>query len=515
MARPVSSTTLSAVPAAAPGLAAASPTGSAARMPTLLIVADTAERAAVIEAGLGPTWHIESAIGIDAGLELLAHTLIDAVLVISAGNLDGLAFRQRLDEERRWRDIPFVLVANDAAPATRAAAWAKGVDTCLPPDSDPTELHACLTALMRRRRRLQAGLRERSYVLAGDFTGLPFADLVMRLEQNRQSGLLVVHSTYTSARLRFANGRLTHVTCGNVHGPEGFYAAMRLERAHFEFGPAEPETAEPDIEESCTALLMEGSRLQDTYAAADEPVTVTVRRHTSQHPALVPPAPAPNNAWAQSLLDALNDPFLLGELHYLDAAAAQAWISSQDQGERLHVLLAAETATGVAALQSLAAPLVETEVVAGLAAVPKTLALDFDLPGARRMDVVLIDVHAPAAALGVLRRQPGLVLICPPRGDPLALGPQDRADWRRALRRLSPRSVLGLGQPSLANLIPELLTGAGIDTCIWRCQTGALEDPDTDARDLLQKGVRLWAGNKETSSGPPVGGTTGTFSTRQ
>ena len=480
-------------------------------MPNLLIVADTAERASVIEAGLGNAWHFESAVGIDVGLEILAHTLIDAVLVVSAGPLDGLAFRQRLDEERRWRDLPFVLIASEMTPAVRTAAWTRGVDVVLPPESDPTEIHASLTALMRRRRRLQAGLRERSYILAGDFTGLPFADLVMRLEQNRQSGLLVVHSTYTSARLRFANGRLTHVTCGNISGPDGFYAVMRLERAHFEFGNAEPETAEANIEDSCTALLMEGSRLQDTYAAADEPVTVTVRRHTSQHPALVPPAPAPNNPWAQSLLDALNDPFLLGELHYLDAAAAQAWISSQDQGERLHVLLAAETGAGVTALQSLAAPLVETEVVHGLAAVPKTLALDFDLPGARRLDVVLIDVHAPAAALGVLRRQPGFILICPPRGDPLALGPQDRHDWRRALRRLSPRAVFGLGQPSLAALIPELLTGAGVD-CVWKHQVGALEDHDTDTRDLLQKGVRLWAGNKSASVAPPVGGTTGTFS---
>ncbi|MBA3683979.1 MAG: response regulator [Planctomycetes bacterium] len=464
--------------------------------PTVLIVDADRARCQALEGALGRAFKVEVAMNVAGAFDILQLSMVDAIVAdAELPDMDCLQFRQRLDQESRFRDIPFVLLMGASGIPGKVTAYQIGVDDCISKPTDPAELKARLDALIRKRRRLLTAFRERRYQLAGDFSGLAFPDVVSILDQGKHSGVLSVLTTRYAARMVFRAGRIIHATCGNIEGEEAFFLVMGQKQGQFEFSPG-GEAADAGvrtIEASCAGLLMEAARRLDSDG--DQFDSGGVRAVSGAFQTLLPPAPPPAPELAEAFAEGLADPFMLGELRYLSADELTEWTCDNHCGDRLHILLVAEPAAGVASLLALATPMAESEVLSGMSAHAKTLAWSFNVRNQRQIDCVLIDARAPIALLPSLRRQPALVILAPPQGDALALGPQGSADCQRLLSKLSPQSVIGLGNASLGTLLDDLV-GSKRSTIAQRCTQGALGDPGLDMRDLLIEGIRLWASSQ-------------------
>lgn len=462
--------------------------------PTVLIIDPEPDRSEAMERALSVSCRTEVARNAAGAFEILSLTVVDAIVADSGlEDMDWPQLRRRLESESRFRDIPFVMLMEQGGVEERISAFQTGVDECLIRPVDPAELKARIDALVRKRRRAIATLRERRYQLAGDFTGLAFPDLISILDQGRHSGVLSVFSPRSAGRVVVQSGRIIHATFGNLQGSEAFYLLMRQPQGQFEFAPGlDPADAGVrTIERSSTALLMEGSRLLDTSGVDHHDTDRIESVRSGSFPTVMPPAPHPDADLFESLSAVLSDPLMLGELRYLTAEQLISW-TGKGSGGRIHCVLIGELQAGIDALLANSAPPSAEAIVAGTEAATKTVAWTFTMRDRRSVDCVLIDVRAPAAMIASLHRQPCLAVIAPPGGDGLAITESAHADLRRLLRRLQPAALLGVGNASLEGVLSELAAEAG-SRAPWRCRRGALGEAGQDLRDLLLEGLWQWA----------------------
>lgn len=440
---------------------------------------------------------VESAIDAAGALEILSTRTVDAIVAeIDLNDMNGLQLFRRLSQERRLRTIPFIVLSSDRRPSTKVAALRAGVDDYQTKPCEATEFAARVTALVDRQRRLREMLRERSYMLAGELSAMPFTDLVSIVEMGRRSGVLSIITPSAVAQVFFDEGRVAHASHGTLSGREAFYRLVTETEGSFEFspGPCSLEEHERTIAESTTALIMEGARLFDTERATRpglggmEPVSRR-RSRTTAPPIGLRPALTPESTLGGLFELAVRDQFSLGELRLWSHEELTRWTLSDGSRDRMHVTLVADLAAGVSSILSLAGAPTERWVLGSLRPESKAFGLSFFFRHERTLDVVLVDAEDPAALDGCLRRVPTFQIVAPPDGEFLSLSIKARVSLERMVQRLQPPALIGVGNPSLDASLRDI---AESTTSTIRCVHGRLGDASCDLRSLLIRGIRLW-----------------------
>lgn len=107
--------------------------------------------------------------------------------------------------------------------------------------------------------------------MRGQFSTLPFAELVQLLHAGRKTGTLTIKGPGSEARLDFLQGRLAGAVSGSLTGEEVFFAVARWPEGEFRLEPGRhvlPEGAQ--VNSDTLALLMESLRRLDEAQAAPD-----------------------------------------------------------------------------------------------------------------------------------------------------------------------------------------------------------------------------------------------------
>lgn len=487
---------------------AVTPLGHAAseaeeRPTTALVVDADAVSRRFVEIALSKygSFAVEAALDAAGAIDTLASHVVDVIVSeLDLNDMNGLQLFRRLSQERRLRGIPFVVLSSDKRASTKVAALRAGVDDYLTKPVDAAEFAARAVSLVERQRRVRQGLRQRSYTLAGEFSAMPFTDLIGMIEMGRRSGVLSVVTPAAVGQVHFDEGRVIHALYMNLTGRSAFYQLVAETEGSFEFSPG-PSSLAPEqhtITESAMALIMEGARLFDTERASRPGVPVASRRRavSTLPPAGLKPPLAPETTLGGLFELAVRDQFVLGELRLWTNDELARWTASDGSRDRLHVVLIADLPEGVSTLLSMAGAPSERWVLGSLGPEKKSFGLSFFFRHERMLDVVLIDAQDPGSVEACLSRVPSFVIVAPPDGDFFALGVKARVALERLLHRLEPPAVIGVGNASLDGALRDItreLAGS-----VLRCAEGRVGEGSCDLRTLLIRGIRLW-----TSTGPP------------
>jgi DNA-binding response OmpR family regulator len=447
---------------------------------------------------------VETAKNAASAMDILHATLVDLILCeIDLPDISGLQFHRRLLQESRLRNIPFVFIASEAKIATRVAALSAGAEDILSKPFDRQELSARVESILQRHRRTREALRSRTYTLAGDFSAIAFADLVVMLEMGRKSGRLAIVASRMIGEVHVAQGQVVHAHFGNLVGVDAFRAILAEEEAAFELTPvANPaEFQVITIRERVTPLLMEAARLHDT-AVATNTLPPRPRPVPREEPAPTRYAPlVPTTMLASHFEQGVSDPFALAELRLWSMDELAKWTTSPAGRDRFHVVLFADLADGCSALLSIAGAPSERFILGALREGRSAVGVAFFLRYERLLDVILVDIKSAATVQTSLLRAPALVILAPPEGDYLDVGPQARVEIEACLRNLAPRSVLGVGGESLDAAMRDMacLREASVDQ---RTMPGPLAR--VDIRGVLVAGIRLWGKRAVATTPPPA-----------
>lgn len=466
---------------------------------TILIVDDDRVSSRYLEVALSRigNYRIEVAINAASALEILSSTIVDLILSdIMMPDVDGYQFLQRIQRENRYRSIPFMFISSDGRVASKVGGLQMGVDDYITKPFEVTELRARIENIFRRDQKYKTSLHNRRYVLAGDFTGLTIPDLINILEQGARSGVVNVVTKRARAELIFEDGRILQATYGNVEGETAFFALLMEKAGSFEFTPGKPDHEfQRTITRSCTALLMEGARRQDTALQNSNDAAVSslaLQTIASRLTELVDFSTIVEiSVQLESAVETvLNDPFSLAELDFFTLNRLREWTRHDGPGERLHILLLASVNEIAPMFTALAAPLPEQQIIHAFNGGIACLGLVFHLSNDRIFDVLLIDRESPAELLDGLRRKPSAVIVAPPHGDILSLTLKARSEMEVLLQRLQPPAVLGLGNAALEPSLRSVLTHAHCESEL-RCVSANLSDNGADLREHLLDALHI------------------------
>jgi len=446
---------------------------------------------ALVAYGLG----VEIARDATAAFDALRTTTIDLIVCDTAlPDMTGPQFMRRIAEDSWYHHIPVMFLSADARVAAKVTAFRAGVQDYLTKPIDKAELAARCTAAIQRHYKQREAARQRPYSLAGDFTALPLADLVMMLSMGCRTGTLHIVGKSCAGQVVFVEGHAVHALAGNLSGHEAFHRLLADPTGYFELDPT-PPTIGPEqytVTASITGLLMEGARLHDEAQRTAAPP----RKHSHR---LLTAVNAPNvrvlsglptAAWAMTFEEGLSDPFTLGELQLWTSEELREWTTTAT-AERFHVLLVADMTFGTAALLALASSTSQRFITRSLTAEPKILGLTFFLHRGAEVDIILLDVRRAVEHADTLRQLPCLVVVAPPDGDLLAAGVRGRSELELLLEKLIPPALIGVGNPSLRGALqalPAVMKGI----CQLKTFTGTLGEGAGELRAVLAEGVRLW-----------------------
>ncbi len=120
-------------------------------MATVLVVDDAAGFRLIVSAIVKRMGFVavEAANGAEAfhALEEQEFDLVICDLVMPV--MDGIDLRREMNDDTRFKSIPFILVSASLTPENQASAKAYGVDACLPKSFKPAELQAIIKKVMK------------------------------------------------------------------------------------------------------------------------------------------------------------------------------------------------------------------------------------------------------------------------------------------------------------------------------------------------------------------------------
>jgi len=481
------------------------PPGAAVPEGTVLVV--DADRVSGRFVELTLTAHglaVEIARDAAAAFEVLRTTTVDLIVCDTAlPDLTGPQLMRRIAEDAWYRHIPVIFLSAESRVASKVAAFRAGAQDYLIKPVDRTELAArCVSCIYRHFKQREAA-RRRPYSLAGDFTALPFADLVVMLSMGRRTGTLYIVTKAFSGQLVFEDGNLIHALCGNVTGHPAFFRILSEPIGHFELDSSAPTVDQNHrtVTLGVNALLMEGARIHDEF----ERDAVPAKKPHRLLPSMPPPSSVrvlsglPTPASATVFEEGLSDPFTLGELQLWTIEQLYDWTATAT-AERFHVLLVSDPPIGTAALLALASSTSQRFIMKSLSAEPKVLGLTFFLRRSAEVDIILLDVRSAAAYADGLRQLPCLVIIAPPDGDFLAAGVRGRSELELLLEKLMPPVMIGVGNPTLGTALSALPAVAN-GICKLTTFTGTLGEGSGELRSVLVEGVRLWEAETKVAIG--------------
>jgi CheY-like chemotaxis protein len=433
-----------------------------------------------------PGWSIDSARDATSAIEVLRNTPVDVIL--SERNLPdmtGLQFHRRLMQESRLKSLPFIFLSIDSKLEHKVVALRSGADDYLVKPIAAAELLARVESHVGRWRRARELVRGRRYLLAGDFSALPFPDLISTLALQRRTGSVSINTPSAMAEIHLEAGLVIHAVYGNLIGAPAFNALFLEESAQFEFTPNGPPLPpeQRSIFDSVTGLIMEATRLIDEQGRLPLPRPVV----SAALPEVAPEEKHPSRRLAPVFAAAIGDQFALGELFLWTGSELGTWLR-RDFPERLHVHLITDLSIGLSAILPLAAPPNERQMLATLRPGSKLPGLVYFLRNERLFDVVVVDIEAPLTESHHLRRSPTITIIAPRLGDALEIGPRSMAGIKTLLGLRPPQLVVGVGNASMAGFFENAL-----DPSLRRVLlSGSLGEGQTETREVLTRALESW-----------------------
>jgi len=433
-----------------------------------------------------------------AAFDIMSSTPVDLVIAeTSLSDMNGATFIRKVKQERRLRDVPFVFLSANQRVEARVEAIRAGADAYLGKPCDATELVAYARALVSRRRASFEERGGRSYTLAGEFSALPFPDLVSILHVSRRRGVLSIITPTAVGEVFFNESEIVHATFGSLQGEAAFFRLMGAESGSFEFAARDVESfPERTIDSSVTGLIMEGARLLDEAHQRQTPMVARAPADLSADESGVETSErnvlAPTKELGAAFERGIADPFVMGELRLFSRSELDAWARSPAGGARLELCLVTDLGEGVSTLLSVAAQSTESLILAALSREPKALGLSFHMRHERSLEVLLIDIDDIGAADQAMVGSPAIVIVAPAQGDFLAMGAKGTVELSNLLDHVRPAAVVGVGNAALPEKLAALPAIKRAQPRL-HCVRGVLGAADADVRAVLAAGVRLWA----------------------
>lgn len=474
------------------------PQSEIALRPTVLIVDGDAVGRRYLELALGATKRYRPEVAEDCAgaLEILSHTVVNLVIAdLALPDQDGFHLLRKIRGEGRWRSLPVFLTGSDPRSATRVSAFQLGADDFLAKPISVAETVARVDAVIARVSKAKSKWRGRRYELAGNFRGLCFSDLLNILENGQRTGVLTIMTRRAGGAIFFESGRIRHASFGTVAGHDAVYRFFAEKEGEFEFFPSEVGEEIPNtIGASPTGLMLEAARRMDHA----EPNETRIQPRPDIDVGLAPEQAGaglrlePDARLAGKLIEALEDPFTLGEMRLVAQDDLKEWMDIGASARAIQIIFVVATDPGVMAFGSLAAPLSESQIAKALLEGSPALGLEFDARDTNGLQLLLVDPENPGRGLGEYGHVPSIVVLAPPGGDWMGFSIAARVALMEFLRDHAPTVVLGLGNETVADGLTETAENSG---CRAVCQVTEMpiDDQGTDVREVLAAALRLWA----------------------
>ncbi|MCA9543118.1 MAG: DUF4388 domain-containing protein, partial [Myxococcales bacterium] len=192
-----------------------------------------------------------------------AQALRPALILSDTGlpGLDGLALCERVKQDEKLKDTPFVFLTDDAAVRTKVRGLELGADDFLTRPIYIQEVITRIHMLLKRRDRDRLAAGEARFY--GQLADVSVVDLLQTLEAGGKSGTVTVRGPQVG-RIFFTEGRVIDAQAGKRGGAEAVYRMLTWGEGRFEVDFRQPERPHR-IETTVQALLLEGMRRVDEW----------------------------------------------------------------------------------------------------------------------------------------------------------------------------------------------------------------------------------------------------------
>src|SRR5215475_3501223 len=244
--------------------------------PRILVVDDDAWILRMVTTVLGKRGYdiITAEDGEDA-LHVIQDKPPDLVITdVMMPKMDGWAFVKKLRTTRQYAFIPVIFLTALSSDEDRIRGFRLGADDYLPKPFRFEELDLRVAKALKRRAEpppAAAKLRSATPAIQGSLDQLGLSSLMIVLEMERKSGVLLLVSGGEKARIFLKHGRVVQARFDRKPIPvnaEAVYELLTWTGGTFEFSSFEVDM-EDEIETATTGLLIEGARRIDEANAAE------------------------------------------------------------------------------------------------------------------------------------------------------------------------------------------------------------------------------------------------------
>lgn len=241
----------------------------------ILVVDDDPWLVKMICAALGEHHEVASASdGIEALTRALARPPQLIVSDVMMPRMTGWELVKRVRSHSQLAFVPFIFLTSLSSEEDRLLGFRLGADEYLPKPVDLANLVERVDLVLGRLAKLEQAAREQvrrappkgAQGLRGDLEQIGLSSLLVLLEMERKSGLLVVGRGDPAERVRLylSEGKIVGAQAddGSLRNAEAVFRVIGWPRGHFEFN-AFPVEMRDEIERSTTGLLMEAAQRID------------------------------------------------------------------------------------------------------------------------------------------------------------------------------------------------------------------------------------------------------------
>ncbi len=230
---------------------------------------------------------VETASDGEEALEKAVATKPDLVVTdVMMPNMDGWALIKALRARPEFAFVPVIFLTALGSDDDRIRGFRLGADDYLPKPFRFEELDLRVAKTLKQSEMVEKMARERLDApgsagnagkdegagLAGDLAQVGLSALLVLLEMERKSGILIIHTEDDggmTGRMFLRDGRLLQARIDGRKDPvneECVYAILGWRAGTFEFNQSDVDM-QPEIEGSTTHLLLEGARRMDEALA--------------------------------------------------------------------------------------------------------------------------------------------------------------------------------------------------------------------------------------------------------
>ena len=206
------------------------------------------------------------------------------------GRTDGYSLVNGLKEHPETKAVPVIFLTQERSVEDKIRGLELGVEDYLAKPVFVRELLARVNVVIARRThetistgRDSGSLKTR---FAGSIQDMTVVDLLQTFEISKKSGRITLKSGSMLGYVWFKDGRVIDAEVLNLRGEEAVYRMLVWSEADFEvdFGPA---TREDMVDETTSALVMEGMKRADDWGRLIEQIPPLTARYQVDHEKLV------------------------------------------------------------------------------------------------------------------------------------------------------------------------------------------------------------------------------------